>query len=75
MQQLFTQNPWLILILQLWVIPWKGLALWVAANRKEKVWFIALLIIQTVGILEIIYLTFIVKYNFSSLIKRLLKKF
>ena len=47
--------PWLIIIL-VWSLVWKGLALYRAARREEKVWFVALLIINTVGILEILYL-------------------
>lgn len=40
----------------IWSLAWKGLALWKAAQRKEQWWFIALLVINTVGILEILYL-------------------
>lgn len=46
----------LILILVAWTIVWKGLALWRAARNGEKVWFVALLIVNTAGILEILYL-------------------
>jgi len=46
----------IIIFLVVWVLFWKGLALWVSAGRKEKAWFIALLIFNTFGILEIIYL-------------------
>jgi uncharacterized membrane protein YedE/YeeE len=35
---------------------WKGFALWRAAELKQKKWFIALLVINTIGILEILYL-------------------
>lgn len=45
-----------ILLVSLWSLVWKGLALWRAAQLKQKGWFIALLIINTAGILEIIYL-------------------
>lgn len=48
-------------ILIVWAIVWKGLALWKAARREEKGWFIALLVINTVGILEIFYLLVIAK--------------
>lgn len=40
----------------LWSIIWKGLALWKAARLGSKPWFIALLIVNTLGILEILYL-------------------
>lgn len=46
----------LFFILIVWSLIWKGLALWKSARRGEKDWFIAFLIINTVGILEILYL-------------------
>ena len=48
-------------ILFLVVIALKGYALWNAAKRDEKAWFVALLILNTAGILELVYLIFIVK--------------
>ena len=45
----------------LWSIIWKGYALWHAAVEKEKNWFIAILILNTAGILEITYLFFFTK--------------
>lgn len=45
----------------LWSIAWKGLALWHAAKRNEKWWFIGMLVINTIGILEICYLLFVVR--------------
>ena len=49
------QSPWLMLVL-LWVLPWKGVALWKAARNSHKKWFIALLLLNTLAILEIIYI-------------------
>jgi methionyl-tRNA synthetase len=46
----------LILIAVLWTVVLKGWALWSAARGGQKGWFIALLIVNTLGILEIIYL-------------------
>ncbi len=46
----------LILIVVLWTIVLKGYALWFSARGNQKGWFILLLIINTLGILEIIYL-------------------
>ena len=48
-------GPWLI-PLNLWSLAWKGVALWRAAQLRHKVWFIVILIVNTVGILEILYL-------------------
>jgi len=46
----------LILVAVLWTVILKGYALWHAARNSQKGWFIALLVINTIGILEIIYL-------------------
>ncbi|MDP3800029.1 MAG: DUF5652 family protein [bacterium] len=39
-----------------WSIYWKGRALWRASHLNSKPWFIALLVINTLGILEILYI-------------------
>lgn len=51
------QTYWLPIVLgALWSLVWKGLALWRAGQQKDKGWFIALLVINTLGLLEIFYL-------------------
>ena len=40
----------------IWELVWKGLALWRAAQNRHKYWFIALLLLNTIGILPIIYI-------------------
>ena len=50
-----------IFLIVAWSLFWKGFALWYAAKRGEQWWFIALLLINTVGIFEIIYIFFIAK--------------
>ncbi|HUQ85039.1 MAG TPA: DUF5652 family protein [Candidatus Limnocylindrales bacterium] len=42
--------------LYFWALFWKGLALWKASKSKQRNWFIVILILNTVGILEIVYL-------------------
>jgi len=46
----------LAIALLAWSLIWKGIALWKAARNGSKPWFIVLLIVNTVGILEIIYI-------------------
>lgn len=46
----------LAILVAIWTIPWKGMALWKAAQKKDLYWFIAILVLNTVGILEILYL-------------------
>ena len=66
MEQFILENQWffwLILIAGLWTLPWKGMALWKSARQSEKWWFIALLIINTLGLLEILYIFVFSKKN------------
>ena len=52
-------NTWqnvLLYILFIWSLFWKGIALWRSAQLHQRNWFIAMLILNTIGILEIIYL-------------------
>ncbi|MEK7080713.1 MAG: DUF5652 family protein [Patescibacteria group bacterium] len=48
----------LVVIAAIWSIIWKGIALWKAGKNGSKPWFIALLVINTMGLLEIIYIFF-----------------
>ena len=48
--------PVLFFIISIWTLFWKGIALWRAAMLKQRNWFIAMLILNTMGILEIVYL-------------------
>jgi len=50
-----------IMLIALWSLIWKGIALWYAARRGEKGWFTWLLVLNTAGILEIIYIFAIAK--------------
>ena len=49
------------LLLVIWTFIWKGIALWRAAKNNQRHWFMILLIANTLGILEIIYLFYFVK--------------
>jgi len=55
-EQFPIQNQWIIWLAVLWTIPWKGVALWKAAKNNHKWWFVALLVINTLGILKILYI-------------------
>jgi hypothetical protein len=45
-----------LLLLIVWSLVWKGLALWKAAREGSKAWFVVLFVLNTVGILDILYL-------------------
>ena len=57
----FNERPLALLALIAWVLVWKGLALWKAAGLRQKWWFLALLVLNTLGILEIIYIFLIAR--------------
>ncbi len=46
----------ILTIIGIWSLVWKGFALWKSAKRDSKIWFIVLLIVNTAGILEILYI-------------------
>lgn len=55
----FNTHPWLPFLfaaLAIWTLVWKGIALWKSARNGSNVWFIFLLVLNTLGILEIIYI-------------------
>lgn len=58
--------PFMILFV-VWSIFWKGLALWHSAKRGQGWWFIILLAVNTLGILEIIYLFAVLKLKLHDL--------
>ena len=45
-----------LIALVIWSGIWKAVALWKAARNSDKVWFAALFIINTAGLLEIFYI-------------------
>jgi hypothetical protein len=56
----------IFILVIIWAVAIKGYALWHAAKRNEKWWFIALLLINTLGILELIYLITVAKVLFQG---------
>lgn len=46
-------------LLIVWSLIWKGLALWKAARRTDTAWFVVFMILNTAGLLEIIYYFFV----------------
>lgn len=56
LEQFLTQHPAIIALIIAWSLIWKGLALWRAGRLNQPKWFVILLIVNTLGILEIAYL-------------------
>lgn len=65
--------PWaysmlpIVPLLVLWSLLWKGLGLWHAGRRGQGWWFVIILAINTLGILELVYLFGVLKLKFAEL--------
>ena len=51
-----TTQMTVFIVLAIWELIWKGVALWRAAYRNERYWFVALLLINSAGVLPILYM-------------------
>jgi methionyl-tRNA synthetase len=60
----------LLVTIVIWSLIWKGLALWKSARKKSSIWFVVLLVVNSVGILEILYIFIFSKMNFDKIIKK-----
>lgn len=58
MQEFISQYPWVIYLMIAWTFPWKGIALWKAAKDGNKVWFVIIFLVNTLAILDIVYIVF-----------------
>ncbi len=67
MEGIIQHNIWIFILAMVWVLPWKGYALWTAAKHHHKRWFIALVILNTFAILDIFYIFYIAKKKPSDI--------
>lgn len=51
----------LLVILSIWELIWKGIALWRCGRNNQLGWFVFILILNTAGILPVLYLGFFQK--------------
>jgi hypothetical protein len=49
----------------IWSLFWKGVALWRAAKNEQRNWFVVILILNTFGIIEIVYLFKFAKHKLT----------
>jgi hypothetical protein len=56
MENLTRMQLILIGLAAMWELVWKGFALWRASQREEKQVFVALLILNTLGLFPMLYL-------------------
>jgi hypothetical protein len=48
--------PVLFILMLAWNFAWKAIALYHTARNGQRIWFVVFLVVNTLGILEIIYL-------------------
>ena len=56
-------------VLMAWTLFWKAMGTWHAARKKNVAWFVILLIFNTLGILDMIYIFGIAKIKPDKLFK------
>ena len=57
-----------VILVLVWSLFWKGIALWNTSKRNEPWWFFFLLVINTMGILEIFYIFAVAKIKLSEIL-------
>ena len=57
----YANNLVLFLIIIIWAAIWKGIALWRAGKNQNLVWFVFIFVLNTAGILPLIYILFFSK--------------
>lgn len=62
--------PPIVILLSIWTLFWKGLGLWHSARRSQPWWFVILLLVNMLGILEIIYIFAIAKIKPEDLFSK-----
>ena len=62
---------WLFVIIFVWIVVWKLLALWKSARNNQIAWFLIIAVINTIGILEILCIYVFSKFGKD---KRLVNK-
>jgi methionyl-tRNA synthetase len=61
---------WILIVVLVWSAVWKLLALWKSARKGHVVWFILLAVINTIGILEILYVYIFSEIKFKKKSKK-----
>lgn len=56
MVQYLLEHKEVAILLIVWTLLWKGFALWRASRMNHKYWFVAIFIINTFGLLDILYI-------------------
>lgn len=50
--------PWWLFLILIWELIWKAIGMWRSARNNQTNWFIFLLVVNSAGILPMVYLRF-----------------
>lgn len=55
-----------MVLLAIWALPWKLYSVWLAVKRNQKKWFVALILLNTLAILDIYYIFYVAKKSWAE---------
>ena len=70
----FGINPVLLAVIMVWSLAWKLAGLWKSARKGSIIWFIIIGLVNTVGILEILYIFVFSEIKLNKKPEKKLKK-
>lgn len=59
-------RPEVYVPLLIWSLFWKGVALWKSASKKHLLWFVILMVVNTLSILEIAYVFYLSRWDIDK---------
>lgn len=60
----------LVIFIVIWDMTWKAIGMWKAGRNNQKVWFIFIFVLNTAGILPIVYIFFFQKDSNKKISKK-----
>ena len=67
LSQLIGIPLWLLAVYFIWELVWKCIAMWKAARRNSPTWFVVLLLVNSGGILSILYVYLFSEMKFDEI--------
>jgi methionyl-tRNA synthetase len=69
MEKLLLEHLWIVIAVLLLTLPLKAAALWRAARRGHIGWFLTIIILNTLGIFELLYIFIFSKWGLEKVEK------
>ena len=69
-----TNSQFIFPVVYIWSAIWKAIALWKAAKKDAKIWFVIIFVFNSFGLLEILYIFLLYKIDFQKLFSKVKSK-